>query len=117
MRPLQRASTPSRSSSACFSTASRGQVLREGIHELVVGNCRGDVHLGPRAFDHRANQRLEPVSRVVQGRTVIRGERVEQGIDPCAAERQFVVLGDDPEPLDAVQHDIGSRRPRAARRV
>ena len=72
------------------------QVLRQGVHQLVVGNGRRDVHLGARALDHRTNQRLEPVPRVAQGGTVIGRERVEQRLNPPAAIGELVVLGERP---------------------
>ncbi len=108
IRPSQRSTTPSRSSSACFSTASSGRYCASAFTSSWSGMVGGMWTSAP------APSMTGPTSASRRCRASCSARRSSWSSGSSSASTrarryaQLVILRQDAEPLDAVEHDVRS---------
>ena len=106
MSPRQRAMMPSRSSSAWRSTGSRLKYCARAFTRSSSAMAGGNFGSDPGALDSGDEQRFEPLPLLAQhGLVGFRGG-FREGVDRRDAVVLRAVFADDPELLQAAQHDV-----------
>ncbi len=83
------------------------QVLRQGVHQVLVGHGRRELRLGAAALDGGDQQRLRAAAAAAaRRRDRSRRMRLGQRLDLRQPIRLARVLAGDAELLDAAQHDV-----------